>query len=203
MKEQPTQLHARHVVLVPSPDSPIFRVSLTDTQLGSTSCMPSTSLTRLSMKICSSSEFHSRHAYVFTKRTLRSHITSQVKCHQTPIEGRVTHENSTRYLGIPPSTLPHPRPPQPSAPALPHQTSRGKSARSIPPSSSSLTSPSYPSSRPTWMDQRSRVSSTLHSHSHFTHQSQSCSAQLGTEVVVTLTPSLKRGSTLQWAHVLN
>jgi len=96
----------------------------------------------------------------------------------------VSRENSTPYHDIPPSSLPPSQIPRLSAPTLAHQASQGNtSTRSIPPSSSSLTSHSNPSSRPTWTGQRSRGSSTLHSNSHFTHnsQSQSRSAQPSTE----------------------
>ena len=88
-------------------------------------------------------------------------------------EELATRENSTPYREIRPSTaMPPPQLPRLMAPALPHQTSQGSSTRSIPPSSSSLTSPSNMSSRPTWPGQRSRVSSTLHSHSYSANQSQ-------------------------------
>ena len=81
-------------------------------------------------------------------------------------------ENSTPYREIRTSTtMPPPQLPRLPAPALPHQTSQGSSTRSIPPSPS-LTSPPNHSSRPTWPGQRSRVSSTLHSHSHSANQSQ-------------------------------
>jgi len=80
--------------------------------------------------------------------------------------------NSTPYREIPPSPLPPPQLPRPPAPALPPQTSQDSSTRSIPPSSSSLTSPSHISSRPTWPGQRSRVSIARHSHSHPAHHSQ-------------------------------
>jgi hypothetical protein len=75
--------------------------------------------------------------------------------------------------------------PQPLGPALPSQISRGSSTRSIPPSSSSLTSPSSPTSLPTWTRQQSRVSNTLPSHSHsqstHDHRTQSRSAPPGAE----------------------
>ncbi|KAI0270885.1 DHHC palmitoyltransferase-domain-containing protein [Russula aff. rugulosa BPL654] len=66
-------------------------------------------------------------------------------------------------------------------PALPPQISQASSTRSIPPSSSSLPSPSPISSRPSWPGQRSRVSSTLHSHPHPAHQSQQRSNRPSTE----------------------
>ena len=82
-------------------------------------------------------------------------------------------ENSTPFRQIRPSiTLPPPQLPRLPAPVLALQTSQGSSTRSIPPSSSSLTSPSNLSSRPTWPGQRSRVSSTLHSPSYSANQSQ-------------------------------
>lgn len=62
--------------------------------------------------------------------------------------------------------------PRPPAPVLPLQTSQASSTRSIPPSSSSLTSPYNVSARPPWPGQRSRVSSTLHSHSYSVNHSQ-------------------------------
>lgn len=96
-------------------------------------------------------------------------------------EELVSRENSTPYREIPPSPLPPPQLPRPPAPALPPQTSQDSSTRSIPPSSSSLTSPSHLSSRPTWPGQRSRVSSTLHSHSHVAHHSQQRSNRPSTE----------------------
>ena len=77
------------------------------------------------------------------------------------------------YHDMAPSPLQLTHLPRPPAPALPHQISQGSSTRSIPPSSSSLTSPSnLSSSRPTWAGERSRVSSTLHSPSHSTNLSQ-------------------------------
>jgi hypothetical protein len=90
----------------------------------------------------------------------------------TADEELASRGNSTPYQEIPPSTLPPPRLTRPPAPALPPQISQDSSMRTIPPSSSSLTSPSPISSRPSWPGQRSRVSSTLHSHSHHAHQSQ-------------------------------
>ncbi|KAI0289309.1 DHHC palmitoyltransferase-domain-containing protein [Multifurca ochricompacta] len=81
-------------------------------------------------------------------------------------------ENSTSYQDIPPAQTSQPQLPQPSASALPSQISQGSSTRSIPPSSSSLTSPSYPSSRPSRTRQQSRGSSTLHSYTYSTTQSQ-------------------------------
>jgi hypothetical protein len=95
-------------------------------------------------------------------------------------EELVSRENSRPYREIPPSPLPPSHLPRPPAPALPPQISQGSSTRSIPPSSSSLTSPSHLSSRPT-PGQRSRVSSTLHSHSHAAHQSQQRSNRPSTE----------------------
>jgi hypothetical protein len=95
-------------------------------------------------------------------------------------EELASRENSTPYREFPPSSLPPAQLPRPPAPALPPQTSQGSSTRSIPPSSSSLTSPSHLSSRPT-PGQRSRVSSTLHSHSHAAHQSQQRSNRPSTE----------------------
>lgn len=89
--------------------------------------------------------------------------------------------NSTPYREIPPSTLPPPRLPRPPAIAVPPQISQDSSTRTIPPSSSSLTSPSPISSRPSWPGQRSRVSSTLHSHPHPAHQSQQRSNRPSTE----------------------
>ena len=71
--------------------------------------------------------------------------------------------------------------PRPPAPVLPPQRSQDSSTRSIPPSSSSLTSPSHLSSRPTWPGQQSRVSSTLHSHSHSAHHTQPRSNRPSTE----------------------
>jgi palmitoyltransferase len=75
------------------------------------------------------------------------------------------------------------QPLQPLAPGLPSQISRGSSTRTIPPSSSSLTSPSSPTSLPTWTRQQSRVSNTLPSHSQSTHdhRTQSRSAPPGAE----------------------
>ncbi len=87
-------------------------------------------------------------------------------------EELVSREISTPYREIPPSSLPPPQLPRPPAPALPAQISQDSSTRSIPPSPSSLTSPSHISSRPTWPGQQSRVSSTLHSHSYSAHHSQ-------------------------------
>ena len=91
-----------------------------------------------------------------------------------------SRESSTPYREIPPSPLPPLQLPRQPAPALPPQISQASSMRSIPPSSSSLTSPPH-LSRPTWPGQRSRVSSTLHSHSHVAHQSQQRSNQTSTE----------------------
>ncbi|KAI0266322.1 hypothetical protein BGY98DRAFT_1030359 [Russula aff. rugulosa BPL654] len=71
--------------------------------------------------------------------------------------------------------------PRPPVPALPPQISQASSTRSIPPSSSSLPSPSPISSRPSWPGQRSRVSSTLHLHPHPAHQSQQRSNRPSTE----------------------
>jgi palmitoyltransferase len=84
----------------------------------------------------------------------------------------VSRENSTPYRDLPPSPLPPLQIPRPPAPTLPPQTSQDSSTRSIPPSSSSLTSPSHPSSRPTWPGQQSHMSSTLHTHSHSANHSQ-------------------------------
>ena len=97
-------------------------------------------------------------------------------------EELATRENSTPYREIiPPSPLPPLQLPRSPAPALPPQTSQDSSSRSIPPSSSSLTSPSNLSSRPAWPGQGSRVSTTLHSHSHSAHQFQPRSARPSTE----------------------
>ncbi|KAH9957783.1 DHHC palmitoyltransferase-domain-containing protein [Russula dissimulans] len=99
-------------------------------------------------------------------------------------EEMVSRENSRPYHDIPPSSLPPSQIPRLSAPAMTHQASQGNtSTRSIPPSSSSLTSHSNPSYRPTRTGQQSRGSTTLHSNSHFTHhsRSQSRSAQPSTE----------------------
>ena len=83
---------------------------------------------------------------------------------ETGVEELGSHENSMPYHDMPSSPLSQTQLARPPAPALPHQISQGSSTRSIPPSSSSLTSPSnLSSSRP---GERSRVSGTLHSHSH-------------------------------------
>ena len=83
---------------------------------------------------------------------------------ETGVEELASHENSMAYHDMPSSPLSQTHLPRLPAPALPHQISQGSSTRSIPPSSSSLTSPSnFSSSRP---GERSRVSGTLHSHSH-------------------------------------
>ena len=77
------------------------------------------------------------------------------------------------YRDMPPPSVPLTHLPRPPAPALPRQISQGSSTRTIPPSSSSLTSPSdLSSSRPTRAGERSRVSSTLHAPSHSTNLSQ-------------------------------
>jgi palmitoyltransferase len=99
----------------------------------------------------------------------------------TPGEELASRGNSTPYREIPPSALPPSQLPRPPAPALPPQISQASSTRSIPPSSSSLPSPSPISSRPSWPGQRSRVSSTLHSHPHPAHQSQQRSNRPSTE----------------------
>ena len=78
-------------------------------------------------------------------------------------------ENSMAYHDMPRSPLPQTQPPRPPAPAMPRQVSHASSTRSIPPSPSSLTSPSNLTySRPTLSGERSRVSGMLHSHSHST-----------------------------------
>lgn len=94
----------------------------------------------------------------------------------------VSRENTTPYRDLPPSPLPPLQLPRPPAPALPPQISQDSSTRSIPPSSSSLTSPSHLSSRPPWPGQQSRMSSTLHSHSYSgNHSHQPRSARPSTE----------------------
>jgi palmitoyltransferase len=80
------------------------------------------------------------------------------------VEELASHENSMAYHDMPLSPLSQSHLPRSPAAALPRQISQGSSTRSIPPSSSSLTSPSnFSSSRP---GERSRMSGTLHSHSH-------------------------------------
>jgi hypothetical protein len=94
----------------------------------------------------------------------------------------VSRENSTPYRDLPPSPLPPLQLPRAPAPALPPQISQDSSTRSIPPSSSSLTSPSHLSSRPPWPGQQSRMSSTLHSPSYSgNHSHQPRSARPSTE----------------------
>lgn len=89
-------------------------------------------------------------------------------------EELATRENSVPYQDTSPSPLPRTQLPRLPAPVLPHQISQVSSTRSIPPSSSSLTSPSNLSSlRPTWPGHRSPPSSTLRSHSHSTTGNQS------------------------------
>jgi palmitoyltransferase len=85
-------------------------------------------------------------------------------------EELASRENSTPYQAMPPAPLPQVQLPRPPAPALPRQLTRGSSTRTIPPSPSSLPSPS--SSRPPWSSERADVPSTLRSHSHSTNPSQ-------------------------------
>jgi hypothetical protein len=73
---------------------------------------------------------------------------------------------------MPRPQLPQLQLPQPPSPSLPRQMTQNSSTRGITPSSSSLTSPSNLSSRPPWAGDPSRVSTTLHSHSHSTNRSQ-------------------------------
>ncbi|KAI9452304.1 zf-DHHC-domain-containing protein [Lactarius psammicola] len=82
--------------------------------------------------------------------------------------------------------------PRQPAPTLPPQMSQGSSTRSIPPSSSSLTSPSHLSSQPTRTRHQSRGSSTLNSSlPPSTQPSTENSARAGSYATSRLPPSEK------------
>ncbi|KAH9993406.1 hypothetical protein BJV77DRAFT_1158662 [Russula vinacea] len=132
------------------------------------------------------------------------HFTAHLKQPTSVDQELVSRENTTPYRDLPPSPLPPLQMPRPPAPALPPQISQDSSTRSIPPSSSSLTSPSHLSSRPPWPGQQSRMSSTLHSHSYSgNHSHQPRSARPSTESTGhtdTYTSRLWTGSALQMVN---
>ncbi|KAH9039078.1 zf-DHHC-domain-containing protein [Lactarius pseudohatsudake] len=108
------------------------------------------------------------------KHVQRQSATDTTSHELGPLEHSVSYEETQSWRA----------PPQPQlsrtpAPPLPLQTSQDSSTRSIPPSSSSLTSPSPHSSQPTRTRHLSRGSSTLHSQPPSTLPSTENSARTG------------------------